>query len=168
MLQDSVVSASLYLRLINELPKDKLTAKFKQLQINKPATQLILKNRPFASENALNAVKGVASKTIEKLQTLPTLTDEVSKSAAVKPKPTKQTTSITPVTAMQDTANDDFLATLNQMDKVELFFKMKRATNLNDKKINQLIDNRPYQALSEIKAVSKKNLENIEMLLMER
>lgn len=156
-----------YLQLINDLPSDILAEKLKQLSINKPTTKAILENRPFTSEKALSSTKGVAIKTIQKLQTLPMMSsDEIAEPSAVKPKPSKQVVSPTPTLQKEvSTKTDIFLNKLNQMDKVELFFKVKRATNLNDNKINQLIDNRPYQALSDIKAINKKQLEKIRLLL---
>jgi len=151
-----------YLQLINDLDSDRLTEKFKQLSINKSITKVILENRPFESEKALSDIKGVAAKTVGKLQTLATLSEPKSVVAETKPNQQAKQAGQKPSSAVSDT----FLAALNQMDKVELFFKVKRATNLNDNKINQLIDNRPYQALSDIKAVNKKQLEKIRPFLM--
>jgi len=146
-----------YLQFINHLDSDKLTEKLKQLSINKSITKAILENRPFASEKALSGIKGVAAKTVEKLQTLATLSEPKSVVAEIKPNNKTQQ-------AEQKTSpvvTDSFLASLNQMDKMELFFKVKRATNINDNKINQLIDGRPYRDLSDIKAINKKQLEKI-------
>ncbi|WP_353573338.1 hypothetical protein [Candidatus Albibeggiatoa sp. nov. BB20] len=152
-----------YLKLINELPSNLLAEKLKDLSIRQSPTKAILENRPFASEKALSSIKGVAAKTIEKLQTLQ---DDISEPMAVETQSNKQTAP-PPVQKESSTMTDAFLSKLNQMDKIELFFKVKRATNLNDNKINQLIDNRPYQALSDIKAVNKKHLEKIRPLLTE-
>jgi hypothetical protein len=151
-----------YLQLINELQHDRLTERLKQLSINKPITEAILANRPFASEQALSSTKGVATKTIQKLQTLSTLPEPIT----VKPKLSTQAVSPT-MQKEVSTTTDAFLNKLNQMDKVELFFKVKRATNLNDNKINKLIGDRPYQALSDIKIINKNHLEKIRLLLTE-
>jgi len=150
-----------YLQLINELPWDVLAEKLKQLQINKSITKAILENRPFKSEKALSSVKGVADKTIEKLQKLQ---DDISEPTTVETKPNKQ--AVPPPVQAESSTTDAFLSKLNQMDKIELFFKVKRATNLNGNKINQLIDNRPYRALSDIKTVNKKPMEKLRTLLM--
>lgn len=154
-----------YLQLINDLDSERLTEKFKQLSINKSITKVILENRPFESEKALSDIKGVAAKTVGKLQTLATLSDDISKPVVLKAKPSQK--AVPPVVKEETKVMDIFLVTLNQMDKIELFFKVKRATNLNDNKINQLIDSRPYQDLSDIKAINKKQLEKIRSLLTE-
>lgn len=157
-----IQSIPAYLQLINELQPDKLAERLKQLSINKPTTESILANRPFLSEQALSSTKGVATKTIQKLQTLSTLADEIT----TKPNSIKQV--VLPATVLKEMSTTDaFLNKLNQMDKVELFFKVKRATNLNDNKINKLIDDRPYQALSDIKTINKNQLEKIRLLLTE-
>lgn len=157
-----IQSIPAYLQLINELQPDKLAERLKQLSINKPTTVAILANRPFLSEQALSSTKGVATKTIQKLQTLSTLADEI----ATKPNSIKQV--VPPATVLKEMSTTNaFLNKLNQMDKVELFFKVKRATNLNDNKINKLIGDRPYQALSDITTINKNQLEKIRLLLTE-
>jgi hypothetical protein len=162
LLPETPASIPAYLQLINELQSDRLTERLKQLSINKTITEEILAKRPFASEQALKGAKGIGAKTIQKLQTLSTLPEPI----AVKPKLSKQ--AVSPIMQKEvSTTTDSFLNKLNQMDKVELFFKVKRATNLNDNKINKLIGDRPYQALSDIKTINKNQLEKIRLLLTE-
>lgn len=174
-----------YLQNLNEASEEVVRTTITQSTQPKVASatkivKLILGNRPFATEKALSDVKGMGPTTISKLRKLfenldspsETTTTQVTQPATkVKQKaPVKQSSKTTKTqtpkqtskpTLISSSTTEPFLEAFNNQDKRNLFFKIKRATNLKDEVINQLIDGRPYQQLSDIKGITKAKLEQL-------